>query len=330
RGLEIYQSGGVRTDIWLFSLDLISKHWLVGNGYGGFEATFLNEYAKALHLNLDIGMQIYNLDHPHNELLYWGIEGGIAPIMGMVVMGSALLWRLVKVGWVNGMALLALVTPILLHTQTEYPFYHAIALWWLLLTLIYIIDSDIAEQHVAHANGQWWDWVYRPWLLLRFIAIIIPLVVVPFMLTAIHTAWVVTKYERGGYKEPALLQRIINPMAWLTRVEIDVNTVRLKVGLQTHNAAELEAYVAWGQAFVRHTPRANIYANMVIALNGLNRHDEANALRAAALILYPTDPQLMRSAALATKPGSKLATKLATKLVSRPATMNSVSAAAAR
>ncbi|MGL5292407.1 MAG: hypothetical protein ACRC9V_01195, partial [Aeromonas sp.] len=46
-----------------------------------------------------------------------------------------------------------------------------------------------------------------------------------------------------------------------------------------------------------------------------NRHDEANALRTAALILYPTDPQLMRSAALATK------------LASRPATMNSVSAA---
>ncbi|MGL5660953.1 MAG: Wzy polymerase domain-containing protein, partial [Aeromonas sp.] len=221
-----------------------------------------------------------------------------------------------KAGWVNGMALLALVTPILLHTQTEYPLYHAIALWWLLLTLLYIIDSDIEETNLArYGCNSWWHLVYRPWLLLRFIAIIIPLVVVPFMLTAIHTAWVVTKYERAGYKEPSLLLKIINPMAWLGRVEFDVNTVRLKVGLQTHNAAELEAYVAWGQAFVRHTPRANIYANMVIALNGLNRHDEANALRAAALILYPTDPQLMRSAALATK------------LASKPEIMNSVSAA---
>ena len=117
------------------------------------------------------------------------------------------------------------------------------------------------------------------------------------MLTALHTAWVVTKYERGGYKQPALLLDIVNPMAWLTRVEFDVNAVRLMVGLQANNQAELEAYLDWGQAFVRHTPRANIYANMVIALNALGRTAEADNLRASALMLYPGEPLLTVSAA---------------------------------
>lgn len=297
RGMNEYLSGGARSDIWPFTLHLLLQNWLLGVGYGGFESTFFHAYTEARQVDPNIGMVIYNLDHPHNEFLYWAVEGGLAPMIGMVLMGGALLWRVSKAGWVKGAALLALVTPILLHTQTEYPLYHAIALWWALLLLVYVLDAEVEEGLQASGRASWREYVYRPWLLLRFVAIIIPLLVVPFMLTAIHTAWVVTKYERGGYKEPTLLLDVVNPMAWLTRVEFDVNSVRLMVGLQANNHAELEAYLDWGQAFVSHTPRANIYANMVIALDALGRKEEARALRREALALYPGDPLLTGSAA---------------------------------
>ncbi|WP_236754738.1 PglL family O-oligosaccharyltransferase [Aeromonas caviae] len=293
RGLEIYQSGGMRSIYWPYAAKLIAQMPWTGWGYGSFESVFLHHYMADKALNPAMVQIEYNLDHPHNEFLYWAVEGGLAPMLGMVLMGGALLWRLSRAGWVKGAALLALVTPILLHTQTEYPFYHAIALWWALLLLLYAMDAEVEEQD----HGNWRDHHCRPWLLLRFMAIAIPLIVIPFMLTALHTAWVVTKYERGGYKQPALLLDIVNPMAWLTRVEFDVNAVRLMVGLQANNQAELEAYLDWGQAFVRHTPRANIYANMVIALNALGRTAEADNLRASALMLYPGEPLLTVSAA---------------------------------
>ncbi|MFM5687034.1 Wzy polymerase domain-containing protein [Aeromonas caviae] len=293
RGLEMYQSGGMRSIYWPYAAKLIAEAPWTGWGYGSFESVFLQHYMADKALNPAMVQIEYNLDHPHNEFLYWAVEGGLAPMLGMALMGGGLLWRLGRAGWVKGSALLALVTPILLHTQTEYPFYHAIALWWALLLLLYAMDAEVEEQ--AHAN--WREYVCHPWLLLRFAAIAIPLIVVPFMLTALHTAWVVTKYERGGYKQPALLLDIVNPLAWLTRVEFDVNAVRLMVGLQANNKAELEAYLDWGQAFVRHTPRANIYANMVIALNALGRAEEADRLRADALVLYPGEPLLTGSAA---------------------------------
>lgn len=296
RGLEIYQSGGMRSIYWPYAAKLIAEAPWAGWGYGSFESVFLQHYMADKALNPAMVQIEYNLDHPHNEFLYWAVEGGIAPMLGMLLMGGALLWRLGRAGIVRGAALLALVTPILLHTQTEYPFYHAIALWWALLLLIHVVDAEVEEEGLAgHAN--WREHVCRPWLLLRFAAIAIPLIVVPFMLTALHTAWVVTKYERGGYKQPALLLDIVNPMAWLTRVEFDVNAVRLMVGLQSNNKGELEAYLDWGQGFVRHTPRANIYANMVIALNALGRTAEADNLRASALMLYPGEPLLTVSAA---------------------------------
>lgn len=297
RGLEAYQSGGMRSIYWPYAAKLIAQSPWVGWGYGSFETIFLHHYMADKALNPAMVKIEYNLDHPHNEFLYWAVEGGLAPMIGMVLMGGALLWRVSKAGWVKGAALLALVTPILLHTQTEYPLYHAIALWWALLLLVYVLDAEVEEGLQASGRASWREYVYRPWLLLRFVAIIIPLLGVPFMLTAIHTAWVVTKYERGGYKEPTLLLDVVNPMAWLTRVEFDVNSVRLMVGLQANNHAELEAYLEWGQAFVRHTPRANIYANMVIALDALGRKEEARALRREALALYPGDPLLTGSAA---------------------------------
>lgn len=296
RGIEIYQSGGYRPIYWAYCTKLISQMPWTGWGYGSFESVFLQHYMADKALNPAMVQIEYNLDHPHNEFLYWAVEGGLAPMLGMVLMGGALLWRLGRAGIVRGAALLALITPILLHTQTEYPFYHAIALWWALLLLIHVVDAEVEEEGLAgHAN--WREHVCRPWLLLRFAAIAIPLIVVPFMLTALHTAWVVAKYERGGYKQPALLLDIVNPMAWLTRVEFDVNAVRLMVGLQSNNKGELEAYLDWGQGFVRHTPRANIYANMVIALNALGRREEADRLRAEALVLYPGEPLLTGSAA---------------------------------
>lgn len=296
RGLEMYQSGGMRSVYWPYAARLIAEAPWTGWGYGSFESVFLQHYMADKALNPAMVQIEYNLDHPHNEFLYWAVEGGLAPMLGMVLMGGALLWRLGRAGIVRGAALLALVTPILLHTQTEYPFYHAIALWWALLLLIHVVDAEVEEEGLAgHAN--WQEHVCRPWLLLRFAAIAIPLIVVPFMLTALHTAWVVTKYERGGYKQPVLLLDIVNPMAWLTRVEFDVNAVRLAVGLQANNPTELEAYLDWGEAFVRHTPRANIYANMVLALKALGRTAEAQRLRTQALLLYPGEPLLTASAA---------------------------------
>ena len=85
-------------------------------------------------------------------------------------------------------------------------------------------------------------------------------------------------------------------MAWLTRVEFDVNAVRLMVGLQANNKAGLKPTSTEGAGLRAPYPRANIYANMVIALNALGRTAEADNLRASALMLYPGEPLLTVSA----------------------------------
>ena len=39
-------------------------------------------------------------------------------------------------------ALMALVIPLVIHTQTEYPLYHSLLHWLVLLVLVFYIDSE--------------------------------------------------------------------------------------------------------------------------------------------------------------------------------------------
>ncbi len=79
RGLEAYQSGGMRSIYWPYAAKLIAQSPWVGWGYGSFETTFLHHYMADKALNPAMVQIEYNLDHPHNEFLYWVVEGGWLP-----------------------------------------------------------------------------------------------------------------------------------------------------------------------------------------------------------------------------------------------------------
>ena len=76
RGLEIYQSGGMRSIYWPYAAKLIAEAPWTGWGYGKVsESVFLQHYMadKAQHPAM---VQIeYNLDHPTTKFLYWRWRG---------------------------------------------------------------------------------------------------------------------------------------------------------------------------------------------------------------------------------------------------------------
>lgn len=287
RGIEIYQDAGMRRVYWAYALELIAQAPWTGWGFGGFESTFLEQYMAKFATHPGLPRLEANLDHPHNEFLYWAVEGGLAPMLGMLTMVGALLWRISRAGWLQGMGLLALLTPILLHTQTEYPFYHAVALWLALLLLVHAVDAEVEEQQSSQSRACWSETEQRLVWPFRMAAVLVPLVVLPFMLTGLHTAWVMNKFNREGVSQSSLLETIVNPLPWMARIEKSVNTLRLQDGLLNRDTEQLEAFVLWAQATVRHTPRAQTYAQLATALQILGRTDEAKNVQAQGLRLYP-------------------------------------------
>ncbi|MCC4264887.1 Wzy polymerase domain-containing protein [Oceanimonas baumannii] len=283
RNTGIYSSPGIRQYYWQQSLALMGQHLWTGVGYGDFERQFMEFYTRQRELIDGLPPMEPNLNHPHNELLLWGVEGGLLPVLAIVSVALMFIWQLRKLPWRHALAMSALVWPIALHSQTEYPFYHSLAHWITLLVLLYWIDLQLQP-------GQ--QIPYRPRLLARFSALLLPLLVVTFMFTGLQTARVVTLYERGGSREPALLQSALNPLAWLGRIEFNAMSLRLKAGAARQDEQALQDYLNWGQEYVRHTPRASVYRNMVLALHFLDRPEEAQQLLLHARHYYPGEQKL--------------------------------------
>lgn len=279
RGLDSYVATiSFRLTYWHHALQMFLEHPLLGWGYGRFESAFVNTY-YAIPQTLS-GAQIIeeNLDHPHNEILYWLVEGGLVALLGLGLMVWGWLRMLARHSWGQRLALLALPVPLLFHAMVEYPFYHSVAHWIALMFLLWFTDEESGE-------GQVIPFAY--WLLLRVLAIGIPLLTVPFMLTGMQGAYLITKFERGGMKAPQLLQDVINPLPWHARFMYDIMSLRLIYGLEHHKAEDLQAYVDWARDFVTLSPRAVVYANTAIALDALQQPADALKWRSEGQRLFP-------------------------------------------
>ena len=62
----------------------------------------------------------------------------------LFTVGFLLTWR--KIALLKGLALLALIFPILLHSQLELPFYSSVSHWLVFLILLWLIDSYAVKQ----------------------------------------------------------------------------------------------------------------------------------------------------------------------------------------
>lgn len=278
---------GARIPIYLHSLSMWLDKPILGWGYGSFEVEYLKTYGQALNQGLALPGSPENLDHPHNELLFWGIEGGLVALAGIVLLAVGFLRVIAKQPLWQALALLGLVFPLILHSQTEYPFYHSIVHWVVLLTLVWYIASryDSCKTQVCNYT-----------FLLRTLALSIPLVTSLFMLTTLHTNKLLTQYERSDRSDIAPLTTVINPVAWISRLEFNSMMYRLKIAMYNNDIAELNNYISWAAEMSQKTPRANIYINWSRALTKLGQKEAAEALLQQTAILYPRNKLVQKLA----------------------------------
>jgi O-antigen polymerase len=152
RSADAIVDPGARVPIYLHSLHMWLEKPVLGWGYGSFEVAYLNSYSEALSQGLALPGSPENLTHPHNELLYWGIEGGLIALGGIALLVIGFLGIIVKQPVSQALALLGLVFPLVLHSQTEFPFYHAAVHWIILLTLVWYVASRYGKTKSIKLN----------------------------------------------------------------------------------------------------------------------------------------------------------------------------------
>lgn len=262
------------------TLDMLIEKPFTGWGYGNFESTYTLYTARQHQINNNYPPGLPAMDHPHNETLFWGVEGGIVPLLGLIVAAVLTLTRMVQAKKGTRLALLALFVPILLHSQLEYPFYHSAIHWITLIILLYWLDQRVIRTSTLHFSA-----ITKS--LLRIASILIPTLTTMYMASALHSNHVLTQYERSNPKEPEILERVSNPFAWKERYDWDVYVTYLDIGLQTGEKAYIQSYIDWSLNVIQNKPRPAFYKNLVLAHLGMGDEVKAAQIRSEGEFLFP-------------------------------------------
>ncbi len=132
-------SGSARLGIYQISLDLIKEKPIFGHGIGSFPRVW--QFAKPAFLaaHPDAVLPTQRVAHPHNEILFWLVEGGIVAVIGLALFILGVFLSLHALPACRRYAYAAMLLPIALHTQVELPFYISALHWFVFLLLLFIV-----------------------------------------------------------------------------------------------------------------------------------------------------------------------------------------------
>ncbi|PRY69220.1 PglL family O-oligosaccharyltransferase [Halomonas ventosae] len=270
RSLESFsRTSGYRQYVYTHSLRMIAEEPLTGWGYGRFQHDFLHSFADwraAQPINQPEIIEPYIVEtfaHPHNELLLWGIEGGLLPMLAMFGFACWVAWRL----WAHGpggerVLLTALLVPLALHAMTELPFYHSQAHWLVFLLLLGMVAGSCWQEK---------ERVNRYTFGIRIGAALVPTVLVVFMATHFHTLWQAKRYVETQGQEFSALTKVINPFGIGNTLEFLIMSQQLRAAAELGMGGMVNDYLVWAEGLSRTEPSPELFANMIRAEKTLSQ-----------------------------------------------------------
>ncbi|ALL36697.1 polymerase [Serratia marcescens] len=277
------------------TLTMIAEKPLLGWGYGGFEYSFQ-------HFRLAQGLSTQGVGiarHPHNELLLWWVEGGIVALLGMLLLVWAGLELVARAHWRDkrtfacgkatsgeALALCIALLPIVLHCQTEYPFYLSALHWLVFLMLLAMLDR-LASPRLGKGE-KLTRWKY-PMLALSLVGLWV-------MATGFYSGWVLTQAERSGLQEMRQVEALPGWASWIhdDRLQFDRQLAGLLAFNRSNDEHRLESYAQWAQAYLNRRIDKNVYANLLVILYRQQQYVRADELRREAALLFPFDRRFER------------------------------------
>lgn len=278
------------------TLAMIADKPLIGWGYGGFEYSFQHFRAALGESTLGVGVTV----HPHNELLFWWVEGGLSGLLGMLLLLFAGL-RLAYKAWRNSkpqaespdqgiaLALCCVLLPVALHTQTEYPFYLSTLHWAIFLLLLAMLDRQVTPTHERGALSA----VGR-----RILVVLVPfgaLLALIVMLAGLPGGITLTHAEQNKFTDMREVTAMPPMARWLygERREFDQQVYALLLFNQTQDETLLSDYAQWAQGYLTKHIDRNVYATFYMILQHQGKEAQAEKIRREALAFFPDDPRFI-------------------------------------
>jgi len=276
--LSKVQSDPIRERMYSQALLLILENPLFGVGLGNFELEFNTFVASLYAAGISAPNGQSNLGHPHNELLFWAIEGGLISLLGMLLAAFLVLRCIWRLDGATRFAMLGLLFPIVLHTQTEFPFYHSSVHWIVFIMIIYLIDSLASKTKIRQLKST---------LLVGTAGVTIPLITTLFMVTTLQAGAILTRYERDSRTPVETLLEIRNPLVWQDRIQLKIRTDLMYQGLARNDVSQVQPYIDLVNRIVASKPRWQYYQNLIFAHEYLGQLELAKSRAEEASYRFP-------------------------------------------
>ena len=262
---------GYRATLYSLSAELITERPISGWGLGKFQAVYMERQARHQAEGSAFSYWNQGINHPHNELLFWGVEGGILPLVSLLIMGILVSYRTWRYGNRHTKAIWLCALPIALHTQTELPLYLSAPHLALLAILVSECEPGPIKTIRISATK-----------LLRFAAPGLVLIVSGFMITNLHAIQLL--YEAPT--TPNAFIKIVNPIGQQKRInELLSQVLSVSENPSARKAAE---DMARNEATLR--PSVGSYRILANVLHANGKPQESEEVVIYARYLFPGDP----------------------------------------
>jgi O-antigen polymerase len=278
------QRSNARTSIYDLSWQVFQQKPLFGHGLGNFEKVF--QEAKIDYPNsIKLGGLKYT--HPHNEFIFWMIEGGISSLAGILIALTVTLIALYRTGWRRGAGHIALLFPISFHTQVELPFYLSSALWFLWLVMLFDLHNHFKNSYTV---------VFSVALkrLLSASTVLISTLLIGFFIHTLVSLTGLVNFIRSpnvGYSALATAKHNL----YFQNITINIeSTSNLYLGIALGQTKLVDAFIEWAEEHLDNTPSTNTFNDLALAYVYIGEHEKALTLISKAAKMYPATPAIQQ------------------------------------
>jgi len=263
------------------SLDMLIEKPFTGYGYGNFEAQYTLYSARQHQLNPNYPPGQPGLEHPNNEILFWAIEGGLLPVLGIALAASLVLFRINSGKKGTRLAMFGLLIPTLVHSLIDTPFYQSAIHWVTFIILLFWIDQRVSKYRLFRFSKVSSS-------LLRFVAIALPIFATFCLMSILHTNFILTRFDQSEPKNLAILQQLINPTFSKQKLDQSIYSAYLEMGLDEGKVEYFQPYINWSLNTIQENPRPELYNDLIEAYLAIGDISRAKQTKTEAEFLYPT------------------------------------------
>jgi len=286
QGMNIAQgvNRDARINMYSIAFKLIAQKPLLGHGIGNYLRVWNLQTGDYFGRHPDAKLPPY-ITHPHNELVYWLIEGGMVIVLGILAAIVAVVLGLIRCGPRRAAGYIAMLLPISLHTQVELPFYISSLHWFLWLFLIFVImrHQVFSKNLSISAAGN---------KLIQAFSLIVFIGSLYFLQHTSRAQADMWNYVHQQPDNPSHLEIALSNHYFGYKAEEIAMRVSLYNAVAANDTEQIMQYVQWSSDRLAIRPTLKLFEDLIYAFTHLNDHESQCSVIRLGLSMYPVNKPL--------------------------------------